>query len=312
MLLPQKIIPYSLALLQASNKISTTFLSHFIQKSHDFLTRSLKIRMLWKKVFENLVRLLCVKGNWYIVFDETEIDKSYSKVVQGLSWLYSHLEGGYIYGYQLVVIVVTNDLITIPLAWKFYKKKDKTKIELAIELLNYALKIIPHPEAVIFDSLYSSEKMLKLLCKLKLKFFTQIAKNRTLTHKQVKYHNNGRPYWEKSGTLKGGINVRVVKFRRKYFITNDLSLSGKQIRSIYKIRWNIEQMFRFCKTELNMEKCQLRDIRSQNNNIGVCFYLYCVLEDNAAKTQMTIYKLKEKASLDHSDFLNSYLLGLFI
>lgn len=312
MLLPQKIIPYSIALLQATGKISTTFLSHFSPKSHDFLTRSLKIRFLWKKIFTFIVHLLCSKGKWYIVFDETEIDKSYARAISGLSWLYSHLEGGYIYGYQLVVIVLTNDKITIPVAWKFYKKNDLTKIELAIELLEYVLTVIPNPEAVIFDSLYSSEKMLKLLSRLNLRFFTQIAKNRTLNHMQVKFHNCGRPYWEKVRTLKGGVKVKVVKFRRKYFITNDTSLSGKQIRRIYKIRWNIETMFRFCKSELNMQKCQLRDIRSQNNNVGVCFYLYCVLEDNAAKTQMTIYQLKEKASLDHSNSVDSYLLGLFI
>lgn len=312
MLLPQQILPYSLGLLQVDKKISTTFLSKLVGKSHDFLTRNLKLKYFWKIIFKQLVRLLCLGGNWFIIFDETEIDKSHAKVIMGLDWLYSHLAGHHIFGYQLVVIAITNNFLTIPLAWKFYKRNAKTKIKLAIELLTYALTILPHPTGIIFDSLYSSEEMLKFIGKRGLKFFTQVAKNRTLNNLQVKFHNNGRPYWEKTGVIKGNIRVKVVKFRRKYFITNDLRLTGRQIRRIYKIRWEIEEVFRFCKTELNMEKCQLRDLESQNNNIGVCFYLYCVLQDNAAKTQMTMYQLKEELTRNTTSNGIPYLLTLLI
>lgn len=245
----------------------------------------------------------------YFVFDETELDKSYAKKIKGLGWIYSHLENGYIFGLQIVVLIWTNGKETVPIAWKIYKKNDKdnpdpnhkTKIDLAIELLDYAFKHIgSKPRGIIFDSFYSAEKILKYASERGLIFYSQVSKTRLMDGKQVRMYEKGRPRWIKIGRLKGGIEVVITRKDKKYFITNDISLSGKQIRRIYSIRWNIEGLFRFCKDQLDMEGCQMRDLRSQNNNIGVCFYLHFVLQDNAEKTQMTMYEVKEQLLVDRN------------
>lgn len=307
MKLPKHMIPYCTAKLWATKSSTTTHLSKLVDKSHDYLTRSLKKKIRWKPILAQFLEEYdLTKG--YFVFDETEEDKSYAKKIVGLSWIYSHLKGGFVFGYQLVVICWTDGEVKIPFAWKLYKKKrykgdpkHKTKVDLAMELLEYSLsEICPNPRGVLFDIAYASEKMLKYIDNKGLKYYGQVKSNRKLEHEQVRYINNGRPYWEKVGTLTGSMKAKVVKHRKKYFVSNDLKKSGKQIRRIYKKRWRIEDINRFCKKELDLQGCQMRDLRSQNNHIGVCFYLFCTLQDTAEKTQMTDYAVREKASIDRS------------
>jgi hypothetical protein len=307
MKLPQTIIAYCTAKLWAVKNSTTTYLSKFVDKSHDYLTRSLKHKISWKPILARFLKKYDLSTG-YFIFDETEEDKSYAKKITGLSWIYSHLKGRFIFGLQLVVICWTDGNVKIPFGWKIYKKKKckddlnhKTKPDLAMELLQYALtEICSNPVGILFDIAYSSEKMLKYINNQGLKFYGQVKSNRNLDHQQVRYHNNGRPYWEKIGKLTGNIKVKVVKHRRKYYISNDIESSGKEIRARYKIRWKIEDINRFCKKELDLEGCQMRNLRSQNNHIGICFYLFSALQDIAEKTQMTDYALREQASIDRS------------
>lgn len=308
MQLPTKIAWYALAVLQASC-LSTVHLANFVSKSHDFLTRAIKVKVHWKNVF---ALLLDRNHSWYFIIDETEIDKSYSKEILGLSWIFSHLQGKYIFGYHIVVLAVYDGTKTIPLLWKFYQKGDeKTKIDLALELIKYALLLIPHPIAVLFDSFYAAETILKFLNSQGITFYTQLPKNRLLDHEHLAEINSGRPYWEMTGHIRGGIMVKVVKFRRKYFVTNRLDLTGKEIRREYSKRWRIEEVFRFCKTVLKLETCQMRDLRSQHNNVGVSFYLYTVLQDMAVKTQMTEYRVRDLVCLSRSISNIPHLMDYF-
>jgi putative transposase len=288
-------------LLSAPWRFSLTYLSQIVKSSHDQLTRSLVKQYSWRQILKLILnRNEAQKG--YLVIDETEIDKSYARTIQGLGWIKSHKQGKYIFGLQLVVLVWTDGDKTIPLSWKIYEKGgDKTKIDLALELLHYGLKILGiKPKAVLFDAFYSSEKVLKYLIKQKLIFCSQLPKNRLFNHKQLRLNNKGRPYWVEIGKIKGNIVVQVIKNRRKYFVTNDLNLSREKQLETYKIRWRIEEVFRFSKSELGMEQCRARSLRAQSNHVGCCFLLYAILQDMAEKTQMTDYAIKQKATFDHN------------
>ena len=309
MQLPFPLSVYALALLQATKSLSTVHLSNFVLRSHDFLTRAIKLKVSWKPIFAGFLdRAL----HWYLIIDETEIDKSFSKFIPGLSWIYSHLQGKYIFGYHIVVLVAYNGSLTIPLTWKFYQKDSgKTKIELAIELIKYGLWLIPSPIAILFDSFYAAEKILKLLKSKNITFYSQVPKSRLFNGTQLKKHNSNRPYWEGVGHLRGNIQVKVVKFRRKYFISNRIDQSGRLIRKEYSKRWRIEEVFRFCKTALKMQTCQMRELKSQHNNVGICLYLYSILQDIAAKKQMTVYRIKDLVSLNRSIDNIPYLKAYF-
>lgn len=297
MQLPNSIVPYARGLLWAY-RTPTTHLAKLVNKSHDFLTRSLKQKIRWKSLLlQFLVKADLSEG--YLVVDESEIDKSYSKSIQGTTWLYSHLKSGFLFGLQIVLICWTNNKIKIPLGWKIYRKNHKTKTELAIELFIVALKVVPNPKGILFDSFYSSEKILKFISGEGLLFYSQVAKNRLLDGTQVQEISH-RKYWDQEGYLNGNIHVRVARNRDKYFISNDIEKTRKEICRIYSIRWRIEEIFRFIKTELNLESCQMRSLTAQNNHLGICLYLFCLLQDTAEKTQMTEYSIRETLLIDRS------------
>lgn len=275
------------------------YLSLYAKRSHDFLTRGLQERYSWKEIFRTLLSGRALNQG-YLIIDETDIDKSFAEKIQCLSWIFSNRKKKYIFGLHLVVLAWTNGPMTLPLAWKIYQKDSgKTKIDLAMELLRYALFTLNiYPRAVLFDAFYSAEKLLKFLILHNQIFYSQLPKNRIFDHEALSTHNHGRPYWRKTGTIKGHIRVQIVKNRRKYYITNDIGVARNKQLATYKMRWKIEEIFRFTKKELGLEKCQAISLQGQHNHFAVCFYLYAQLQDTAEKTRMTDYRIKLRATQD--------------
>jgi hypothetical protein len=299
LVLPKFIDIYLHALLSAPWRFNLFYLSLVSGKSHDYLTRNLKRKYHFKDLFKLLLGRKDLNDG-YIIIDETDVDKSFAKNIQGLGWIFSNRKKKYIFGYHLVVIAWTNDKITIPLGWKIYEKGgEKTKLDLALELIRYSLfNLNIKPKAFLFDSFYASEELLKYLINHNQYFVSQVHKNRKLNMEEVRNMEHGRPYWTKIGLLTGNIKVQVVKNQRKYFATNKLGITrGEQLKT-YKVRWNIEEIFRFTKKELGFERCQSVSLHSQNTHFGVCFLLYGLLQDIAEKTQMTDYQIKLGATLN--------------
>lgn len=281
-------------------------LTNILNFSHDKLTRLLSLKIPWKIITKSIIKIFNLK-NGYLIFDETDINKSYASVIQGLSWIYSHRFNRYIFGYHIVVIAWTNNKITIPLGWKMYQLNGKdTKTELALELLIYCLDVLEiNPTGILFDSFYASEKILKYISNRGITFYTQIPKNRLFEGKQLKYHKDNRPYWNGIGKIKGKIRVKIVKHRKKYFMTNKIDQNQKEIRRIYSIRWRIEEIFRFVKQDLGLEKCECRKLQKQCNHINSCFSVYAILQDTILNTGLNEYEIKEKVINDHKylDFI---------
>ena len=246
----------------------------------------------------------------YLIIDETDVDKSFANKIACLGWIFSHRKNKHIFGLHLVVVAWTNEKITIPLAWKIYNKANgKTKLDLAMELIDYCLFTLRiKPKTWLFDSFYASEKLLKYLLKHKQVFYSQLPKRRLLNNHALYTFYQGRPYWQETGVIKGGVKVQVVKNRRKYYVTNAIGISRKEQLQTYKLRWKIEEIFRFVKKELGFEKCQSNSLQGQNTHFGVCFYLYAQLQDIAEKNQMTDYCIKQKATLD-KNFVNQLALA---
>ena len=64
------------------------------------------------------------------------------------------------------------------------------------------------------------------------------------------------------GFLSGKIKVRVVRYRRKYYATNRLSLTAPEVRPLYRLRQEVEEVIRILKNQLNLEGCQAGYMRS--------------------------------------------------
>lgn len=311
--LPTSILPYLVGILSAPWKFNTVYLACIVGTSHDQLTRALHHRYPFQQTLYARACLHRKLNHGYLIIDETEVDKSWCRKIPLLMWIKSHRGKPYVYGHHLVVLAWTDGVTTFPLQWKVYQPvSGVTKLDLAKELLVWAIDqqhIIP--ESVLFDAFYSQGKIIHYLHQRKIHFFTQLRKNRLFNHHQLRTHHQGRPYWQDQGLIKGKLPVTVVKVRRKYFATNYLGCTRKELLATYQLRWKIEEVFRFTKSQLGLEKCQLRSFQAQSNHFNVCFLLYSILQDISKTTGLTVYQIKRQATLD-KDFVKSLNLASYL
>lgn len=295
MQLPNSILTYLHGIFYSFSSNNCVNLSKFVDKSHDYINRTLSSNHNWHSLLLNTaLRLFNISGG-YLIIDEVVVAKRYSKRIDGTTWVFSPIYKYAFRGFSLIVLAWSNgDGICIPIAFKIRKKdSDNTKIDVAMDLLQWAhddLEI--KPEAVLFDSFFSAAKMLQLISNLKWKFCSQIKSNRKFLGKGVKKHSF-RPYWTKSGEM-AGVQVVVVRHGKKYFCTNDTSLGHQQVRKLYKKRWPIEEIFRFTKQELGLEECQLRTPGAQEAHFAMCFMGYMLLEKESELKNVTNYKIREE------------------
>jgi hypothetical protein len=99
-------------------------------------------------------------------------------------------------------------------------------------------------------------------------FVCQVKKNRLFAGKPLRDYKR-QPYWQAVGKLSGGIKVRVVKYRRQYYVTNRLSLPAQELRATYKRRPAIEEVFRFLTDQLSLAACQAGYTRLGNEKSPV-------------------------------------------
>lgn len=295
-----KILAYIKGLLSVAERATCVALSRLTAEfSHDGLTRILKNpRFEWQILLQNLIlRIFGKLRDGFLIIDDTVIDKSFAKLIEYISWVYCSKKGRVILGLSVVVLAWSNGKITIPLAIRIWKKgSGKSKYDLALELLKYAKKIILlKPKYVTFDAWYASKKILRKIDKYGWTFITQIKRNRKFNGIPLKLYKR-QPYWIEKGIIFGNLKVTIVRHGKKYFITNDLSLSKKEIISLYKGRWMVETLFRFLHSKLGLDECQAKSIRSQNAHIHLCLMTYLLLQKEKLLTGKTLYQLKRKYS----------------
>lgn len=298
--LPKNGISYLKGLLCVFENANCVALARVAQCSHDSLARVLNGKnFCWQTLLQKfLLRTFGKLQGGYLILDDTVISKRFSRSIENLAWVFDSKIGKSIRGLNIVLLAWSNGKITIPLAIRVYQKiQKKSKIDLAIELIEYAKSLGIKPEYITFDSWYAATKLLKKIIDCQWTFVTQIKKNRKLDGIPLKkvFKN---PYWMKQGTIAGGIKISVVRNGKKYFATNDLSLSKKEILSLYKGRWLVETIFRMLHSELGLDKCQGRKLDAQIAHFHLCLLAYSALEKERFVQRKTIYEIKRNCSFD--------------
>jgi hypothetical protein len=296
------VLQYIIGILITPGRLNCVRLAERLSVSHDALTRVLKMkRVRWQALLTQIIlRTLGRLSDGYLCIDDTTINKNYAKVIEALGWLYSHKDNGHVFSYQLVLLSWTNDTITIPLAWRLYVKgSKKTKIQYAQQLLRYAkITLKCKPKYVLMDSYFSSHTLLKQIEQYKWKYITQVKKTRLLNGVQVRKVQH-TPCWTRRGTLTHGHDVILTRHHHKYFITNDITLSGKEMRAIYKLRWSIEECFRVLHDQLGIDTCESRSLRAQTTHMHLTIIAYCVgVFAKTQTTSLTHYSLKRRCIVE--------------
>jgi putative transposase len=224
------------------------------------------------------------------------IPKPFATAIEGLAWVFSSQERKPVYGFSLVLLVWTNGTLRIPLGIRLWHKGGPSKYTLAMELLSYARnRLHCRPEYVLFDAWYPSKTLLKRIRDYGWYFVCRLKKNRRFNGQAVRAYRR-HPYWADRGWLSGGLKVLVVRYGAKYYATNRLMLPAAEVRRLYRVRSQIEEVIRVCKDQLSLTGCQARSERAQLHHITCCLVAFCILERERHERNLSIYKLKRQLS----------------
>jgi hypothetical protein len=141
---------------------------------------------------------------------------------------------------------------------------------------------------VLFDAWYPSKKLRKRLGDYGGYCLCQLKKNRRFERRPLLRYLH-QPYWQAIGYLSGDIKVCVVRYRRKYYATNRLSLSATEARTLYRKRQEIEAVISILKSQGSLEAWQAGYRRSsapqslagegaQEHHIALGLVAYLIVE----------------------------------
>jgi putative transposase len=285
------------ALLYYRTSASCVALAEAVQAvSHDRLTRMLQADWSGHTLLESTLRTLFIWERGYLILDDTVIPKPFATAIEGLAWVYSSQERKPVHGLSLVLLVWTNGTLRIPLGVRLWHKGGPSKFALALELLSYARnRLRCHPEYVLFDAWYPSRRLLKRVRDYGWYFVCRLKKNRRFNGQPLRSYRC-HPYWAERGWLTGAVKVLVVRYGAKYYATNRLTLAAAEVRRLYRIRAQIEEVIRVCKDQLGLSGCQARTERAQLHHITCCLVAFCVPERERHAQGLSIYKLKRRLS----------------
>jgi putative transposase len=295
--MPELLWLYLTALLYYRTSGSCVALAEALETvSHDRLTRMLHSDWSGQTLLALACRTLFGGQRGYLIIDDTVIPKPFATAIEGLAWVFSSQEQKPVYGLSLVLLVWTNGTLRIPLGMRLWRQGGTSKYGLALELLSYARNHLRcRPEYVLFDAWYPSRALLKRIRDYGWYFVCRLKKNRRFNGRAVRYHRR-HPYWVEIGWLSGGLKVLVVRYGKKYYATNRLTLSAAEVRHLYRWRAQIEEVIRVCKDQLTLTGCQARSEKAQQHHITCCLVAFCVLERERHDQHLSIYKLKRQLS----------------
>jgi putative transposase len=295
--MPTLVWPYLTALLYYGISTSCVALAEALQTvSHDRLTRMLQADWSGQTLLELAVRTLFVWERGYLILDDTVIPKPFATAIESLAWVYSSQARKPVYGLSLVVLIWTNGTVRVPLGMRLWRKGGPSKYALALELLSYARnRLCCRPEYVLFDAWYPSKPLLKRIRDYGWYFVCRLKKNRRFNGQPLRAYRH-HPYWAETGRLTGGLKVLVVRYGAKYYATNRLTLPAAELRRLYRMRAQVEEVIRACKDQLGFTGCQARSERAQLHHLACCLVAFCILERERHDRGLTIYKLKHQLS----------------
>lgn len=298
--LSKNVSNYLKGLLCVFENANCVSLSKISNCSHDSLARVLKEgKLSWQILLESFIlRTFGKLRDGWLIIDDTVIGKRFAEKIENLAWVFDSKIGKSILGLNIVVLVWSNGKITVPLSLKIYTAhSDKTKIDLAIELLEYAKFLKITPKYVVFDAWYAADKFLKAVREKRWHFVARIKSNRLLNGVPLKEIQKN-PYWIIEGKIKGGLKVIIVRHGKRYFATSNLNLTKKEILAAYCDRWVIETVFRVLHSKLGLNQCEARKLTSQTAHFHLCLMAYIMLEKEKYITNQSIYQIKQECSFN--------------
>jgi SRSO17 transposase len=252
-------------------------------------------------------------GKVWLVIDDTYAHKTGEKI-EAVGFFWDHCEKRHVLAHNMVAMEVVNQKgESHPLDFQLYMKKVlcqekkipfKTKIELARELVEYALGLGLEIQGVLFDSWYGSKEFIGFLRDNGLHWITRLKSDRNIkirgeyvqisefaktlpqvAFRDIRIGESVYHVFSKAVDLKGVGQVRIlISYDNEecsgdpvYFATDQVRWEGTRILKTYGKRSKIEAFFRDSKQNLGFEDYQLRDLRGIKRHWYLIFLAYSLL-----------------------------------
>lgn len=259
-------------------------------------------KIIWNNYLDE-VRENVDKENAVVLFDDSDINKEYSKKLEDLDKVIdaSSKDKRIVNGYHVceATVLTRNEKQPMSIYSKIYSCKSegfKSKNAYTLESIKEAEKVIGENFTGIFDRGYDDKKLFKYMSDKKHKFVVRLEDKRTLLFKGKK-----RSVEEVSKTRKGKIIYKAIFNEEEYELTvsytkavlpynkkeytlvivyglneekpmkllTNIEVKEKEdvirIVRLYLSRWRIEEHFRGKKQEYDFENMRVRTIESMNN-----------------------------------------------
>ena len=259
--------------------------------------------IIWNNYLEE-VRKSIDKNNQIVLFDDSDINKEYSKKLEDLDHVIdaSSQNKRIVSGYHVceAVVLTKNEKQPMSIYSKIYSCKSDnfiSKNAYTLESIKEAEKVCGESFIGIFDRGYDDNKIFKYMSDNKHKFVIRLDDERTLLFKEKK-----RSVGEVSKTRKGKISYKALfndneeyelmlsytkatlPYNKKEYtlvivyglseekpmkLLTNIDIKSKEdvikIVRLYLSRWRIEEHFRGKKQEYDFENMRVRTLESMNN-----------------------------------------------
>jgi Transposase DDE domain len=270
--------------------------------AHDAFTRLLHRLEPDPETLYREVEQLVDKSEGVLILDDSTLDKFYAKAIQPVHRHWSGKHKSVVRGINLISLVWADGDRTLPLDYRVCDKpKDGlTKNDHFLAMLDTAKLRGFRPQAVLFDSWYSSLENLKRVREHGWTFLTQLKVNRLVDLDRRGYQAVALAPIAAAGTvvhLKGFGPIRVFKAVSRdgdveYWATNDLAMDELRRVVLAERCWSIEEYHRALKQCCNVERCQARSARAQRNHIGMAIRAFARLSWHFYTTGVSLYETK--------------------
>lgn len=311
-------------LVSQINYTLTNYAEHTEKFSHDMANRYLsgdeiRPRLVWENVSQNVVQT----PYGFLVFDDSVMDKNFSRHIELVRSQYSGNAHGVIKGIGVVTCVYDNPQIDQfwIIDYRIYDPAadGKTKLDhMQDMLLNCVYQKSLDIWAVLMDTWYATKEIMLQIEKLGKIYYCPLKDNR-----QVDDSGGSKPYqrvdsiaWNEAEHQHGKVikikgfpaQHKVKVFRvvlstqgTDYVVTNEMAQDNVEVvQDVCGFRWQVEQFHRETKQLTGIESSQCRKARTVRNHIGCAMLVWVRLKQVAVETHRTLYRLKH-------DLLDDYL-----
>jgi len=305
------------------NYTLTNFADHAEKFSHDAANRYLagdeiRPRFVWENVKGQVIQT----PYGFLVFDDTVIDKNFSRNIELVRSQYSGNAHKVIKGIGVVTCVYVNPQIDQfwIIDYRIYDLDGDGKSKLD-HMKDMLLNCIYQKElpfwAVLMDNWYASKDMMMQIERLDKIYYCPLKDNRQVDDSggSKSYQRVDSLSWNKSEEqhgkrikIKGFPGSHKVKLfrvvlstqRTDYIVTNEMEQDNVGVvQDVCGFRWKIEQFHRETKQLTGLEGNQCRKARIVRNHIGCAILVWVRLKQVAMETQRTVYQVKHGLLSDY-------------